>query len=47
MSPELPALQAFLVLATLFPQRLGFDPAEASTFQLLPRALKVRLVYAY
>lgn len=41
--PETPAAQHFIVLAALAPQRLGFDPAEASTFQALPRALKVRL----
>jgi hypothetical protein len=42
---EMPALQTFLVLATLFPQRLGFDPAEAATFKLLPGTLKVWLVH--
>lgn len=35
------AVHRFLILAALAPQRLGFDPVEASTYRTLPAALKV------
>jgi len=41
MPPESPAVQHLLMLAALAPQRLGFDPSEASTYRALPAALKV------
>lgn len=39
--PEMPAVQHFIELAALEPQRLGFDPSEASTYRTLPTALRV------
>lgn len=42
--PESPAVQHLLMLAALAPQRLGFDPSEASTYRALPAALKVHIL---